>query len=142
MEAQNFKNHPRLVLGYHQIGLTSAFTVFVWSVINLISDFSSNTLFLCLFAFSFNLIAFYVRNFAAGNQDRIIRMEMRYNYHLLTGIRFETFENQLTIKQIVALRFASDDEIVELVNRAIANKMTPKEIKLAIKNWKADHQRI
>ncbi len=97
---------------------------------------------MCIFAFSFNVIAFYVRSFASGNQDRIIRMEMRYHYHLLTGVRFEPFENQLTIKQIVALRFASDEELVELINVAIAKKMTPKEIKLAIKNWKGDYQRV
>ncbi len=142
MEPQNFKNHTRLVFGYHHIGLLSAFILLIWSIVNLINDLNSNTLFTSLFAFTFIIIAIYVRNFASGNQDRIIRMEMRYNYHLLTGVRFETFENQLTIKQIVALRFANDDEIVDLINQTISNKMTPKEIKLAIKNWNADHQRI
>ena len=142
MKTQNYKNHPRLVFGYHQVGLLSALIVFVWTIVNLIKDFNTNSIFMCIFAFSFNVIAFYVRSFASGNQDRIIRMEMRYHYHLLTGVRFEPFENQLTIKQIVALRFASDEELVELINVAIAKKMTPKEIKLAIKNWKGDYQRV
>ncbi len=142
MKIQNYKNHSKLVFGYHQIGLLTALGIFIWSIVNLVNEFNSNNLFLVVFTFTFNVIAFYVRSFAAGNQDRIIRLEMRYRYHLLTGIRYETLESKLHIKQIVALRFASDEEIVELTKRAIEEKLTPKQIKLAIKNWQGDYQRI
>ena len=142
MKTQNFKNHSRLVFGYHQVGMLSAFAILIWSFVNLFTDFNSTNLFLSFFAFSFNVITFYVRSFALGNQDRIIRMEMRYRYYLLTNVRFETFENKLNSKQIVALRFASDEEIVELTKRAIEEKLTPKEIKKEVKNWQGDYNRI
>lgn len=142
MENQNLKNHSRLVFGYHQLGLLSALAAFIWSIINTTKNLNSTNLLLNLFSFSFVIIAFYVRHFSTGNQDRIIRMEMRYRYHLLTGIRFETFEKDLSIKQIVALRFAGDDELETLIKRTISEKLSPKDIKSAIKNWQGDYQRI
>jgi hypothetical protein len=48
----------------------------------------------------------------------------------------------LRMGQIIALRFAGDDEYVELVKRAADENMQAKEIKMAIKNWKADHNRV
>ena len=67
---------------------------------------------------------------------------MRYRYHLLTGKRFENLESQLDIKQIVALRFASDEELESLITKAINEKLSPKMIKSEIKNWQGDYQRI
>jgi len=49
--------------------------------------------------------------------------------------------NRLTVAQIVALRFASNEEFVELVDRAVSERMSNKQIKQAIRNWKADHHR-
>ena len=46
------------------------------------------------------------------------------------------------MKQIIALRFAPDDELIALADKALKEKMSNKEIKLAIKNWKADHHRM
>ena len=142
MKTQNYKNHTRLVFGYHQVGLLSALGLFIWSIINLVKEFNSTNLYLTIFTFVFIIITFYVRSFAVGNQDRIIRMEMRYKYQLLTGKRFENIENQLNIKQIAALRFASDEELESLILKAIDEKLTPKSIKLEIKNWQGDYQRI
>jgi hypothetical protein len=48
---------------------------------------------------------------------------------------------ELTPKQIVALRFASDDELGELLDRAIREKLPPREIKRAVKQWRPDHLR-
>jgi hypothetical protein len=49
--------------------------------------------------------------------------------------------NQLTPKQIVALRFASDEELGALLDRAIREKLSPQEIKRAVKRWRPDHLR-
>ncbi len=142
MKTQNYKNHSRLVFGYHQVGLLSAFGLFIWSIVNLVNECNSINLYLSIFTLVFIIIAFYIRSFAVGNQDRIIRMEMRFRYNLLTGKRFENLENQLTIKQIVALRFASDEELETLITKAINERLSPKLIKLDIKNWQGDYQRI
>jgi hypothetical protein len=143
METQNFKNHNSFKFSWHLIGgLLIAFILFVYSIVSLIREVNEETIFRLFFTFSFLIIAYYCRRFSTRNQDRIIRMEMRYRYHLLTGIRFETFEKDLSIQQIVAIRFAGDDELESLIKRTISEKLAPKDIKSAIKNWQGDYQRI
>jgi hypothetical protein len=52
------------------------------------------------------------------------------------------FDNKLTIGQIIALRFAANNEFVELAHKAVENNLSPKEIKQAIKHWKGDYDRV
>jgi hypothetical protein len=82
------------------------------------------------------------QHYALGNQNRIVRMEMRFRYFVLTGKRLELLEPQLTFGQIAALRFASDEELPGLLDRAIKEGMAPKEIKKAVRNWQADYMRV
>ena len=67
---------------------------------------------------------------------------MRNRYFHLTGKTFDEKEQKLTLGQIIALRFASDAELLNLMDRAIAEKITAKEIKQQIKNWKGDYLRV
>lgn len=69
-------------------------------------------------------------------------MEIRQRYFHLTGLPFYTKENQLKLGQIIALRFAGDDELLELMEKAILNKLSPKEIKLQVKDWQGDYRRV
>ena len=75
-------------------------------------------------------------------QDRLIRLEMRLRYYQLTQRRFEFIEYKLDIKQIAALRFASDDQLPYLINEAIEEHLSSKEIKKRIKNWMPDMMRV
>ena len=84
------------------------------------------------------LMAWYLRIFALKAQDRAIRAEENFRYHLATG---KVFPKELRMGQIIALRFASDDEFVALTAKAIADNLSNKQIKELIKNWKADHNR-
>ena len=59
-------------------------------------------------------------------------------HFVITG---KTLDPRLTIGQIIALRFAPDEEYLELIQRTIAENLEPADIKKAIKNWKADHHR-
>ena len=68
-------------------------------------------------------------------QDRIIRLEMQVR---LARLGLESSFPRLTVRQVVALRFASDAEMPALVNRAIGENLTGKQIKQAVKNWQAD----
>ena len=67
---------------------------------------------------------------------------MRNRYFHLTGKTFDEKERELRLGQIIALRFASDAELLNLMDRAIAEKITAKEIKQQIKNWKGDYLRV
>ena len=81
----------------------------------------------------------YTRRFPVRAQDRIIRAEENLRYFILTG---NQLDSRITMAQIIALRFAPDDEFVQLADRAANEQLRPEEIKKAIKQWKADHHRV
>lgn len=74
-------------------------------------------------------------------QDRIIMLEMKVRCAAVLQAGQDRLLSQLGPKQIVALRFASDEELGQLLQRAVADRLPPTEIKQAIKNWRADHFR-
>jgi hypothetical protein len=80
-----------------------------------------------------------VRGYATRLQDRIIRLEMQTR---LARLGLDARLPQLGTKQIVALRFASDAEMSALVERAIAEKLDPDQIKKAITTWQGDYLRV
>jgi len=75
-------------------------------------------------------------------QNRIIRLEMRYRYFVLTNERFELIEDKLRDSQIFALRFASDDELPGLVERALKENLSSNRIKKSILMWNPDNNRV
>ena len=91
-----------------------------------------------LLVFTLISVAFHSRSFALKAQDRAIRAEENFRYFVLTG---NPLPYGLTIDQVIALRFASDEEFVSLVEMTLRENLTPKEIKQAVKNWKADYHR-
>jgi hypothetical protein len=85
------------------------------------------------------LIWWYLRAFALRAQDRGIRAEENFRHFILTG---KPLDAKLRMRQIIALRFASDAEFPELAKRAVEEDLSSKTIKQQIKNWKADHHRV
>lgn len=144
MKDQNFANHRRYVPEYHYVLSFLLFIGFIGSIINLYrhkpyhGGFISSMLILILFVCAF-LIAALFRTFSLKAQDRAIRAEEGLRYFILTR---KPIDNRITIRQIAALRFAPDDELIPLVERAIAENLSPDDIKKAIKNWKSDHHRV
>ena len=74
-------------------------------------------------------------------QDRIISLEMQVRAAKVLAAGQDDLLAQLSPKQIVALRFASDDELGDLLSRAVREQMTPDAIKRAIKQWRPDYLR-
>ncbi|TXI83322.1 MAG: hypothetical protein E6Q38_03685 [Crocinitomicaceae bacterium] len=141
---QNYKNHLRLNPAHHFVLTPLATIIFVWSII-LAFDCSvalSYRIITVIATTSLLMTAFIARVYAIKNQDRIIRLEMRQRYFEMTGTSFSAKEKQLKLSQIIALRFASDEELLSLMERAIAEKLSSKEIKLAITDWQADYHRV
>jgi hypothetical protein len=85
------------------------------------------------------IIYWYARAFALRAQDRAIRAEENLRYFILTGKPLDT---RLRMSQIIALRFAPDDEFPSLAKKAVEEELRSKEIKAAIQKWKADHHRV
>lgn len=143
METQNFKNHGRLVTGYHKVLYPMLLAGVIGSCINLNQSCANGncyaaSLILLLFI-TVMLAAYFSRSFALKAQDRAIRAEENMRHFLMTG---KPLPSALTTRQIIGLRFASDEEFIELINDAIENKLNSKQIKAKIKNWKADHYRV
>ncbi len=82
------------------------------------------------------------QHYALMNQNRIVRLEMRLRYYILTQKRLETIEQKLSFEQIAALRFASDDELISLIQQAVDKKLSVTNIKKSIRNWEPDYMRV
>ena len=81
------------------------------------------------------------RSYIVRLQDRIIMLEMKVRCAEVLAAGQDARLAELTPKQIVALRFASDDELGDLLERAIREKLTPTEIKRAVRRWRPDYLR-
>lgn len=141
MSEQNYKNHTRYVIGYHVITFFAILALLIGSFFNLFKS-SENNLYsaslICLVAVILLLAFWYMRVFALRAQDRAIRAEENFRHFILTG---KPFPAGIRMGQIVALRFAPDEEFPELTERAVREKLAGRAIKEAIKNWKPDHNR-
>jgi hypothetical protein len=89
--------------------------------------------------FSAIVLSIKARIYALVAQDRAIRAEEQIRHFILTG---QALDGRLTTAQIVALRFAADDEFPDLAVRAVAEQWNAQQIKRAIKNWRADWHRV
>jgi fatty acid desaturase len=141
MKEQNLKNHARIVIGYHVISFVAILALLIGSFINLAHSAKENLYsasLICLIAVILALFFVFIRTFALKAQDRAIRAEENLRHFILTG---KPLSNKLTINQIIALRFASDAEYLDLVTKAIEQNLAPKQIKESIKNWRADYHR-
>jgi hypothetical protein len=92
-----------------------------------------------MLSFGTILTALFARTFALRAQDRAIRAEEQLRYYVMTG---KLLDPRLSIRQIIGLRFASNEEFVALAQRAADQNLSPKDIKQAVKNWRADTYRV
>ncbi len=136
---QNFKNHTRLNAPFHFFAVPATLVGLGFSIY---AFTEKQELTNAIMIFGFILIAFaltFARVYALKAQDRAIKADEKLRYFILTN---KMLPDQLKMGQIIALRFASDEEFVSLTEKAIAENLTSKEIKTAIKNWKADYYRV
>lgn len=142
MATQNAKNHSRYVPLYHFIAGFLVIAIFGGAIVNFIHADAhthySAALILCI-SVVLIILFWYARAFALRAQDRAIRAEENFRHFILTG---KPLPKELRMGQIIALRFASDDEFPSLAQQAVAEKLSQKQIKLAIKIWKPDYNRV
>ncbi|CAN5564766.1 hypothetical protein BH10BAC2_BH10BAC2_27390 [soil metagenome] len=144
MKEQHYKNHAQYVAGYHGITAFAIIAFLIGSFVNLYNSLDDHSnlysaSLICLAAIIFCLQFWYTRSFPLKAQDRAIRAEENLRHYVLTGRRFDA---RLTMSQIIALRFASDEEMPMLAQRAVEEKLSSRDIKKAITNWKADYDRV
>lgn len=144
MEQQNYKNHGRMAPKAYYVGIVLALIVIIFTLIYC-ADIPKGwdgsllpVLFLDL-CIGVILIGYYARAFALKAQDRAIRAEENLRHFAMTG---KLLDKRLTISQVIALRFASDEEFVSLAQKAADENISAKDIKTSIQNWRGDYYRV
>lgn len=145
MEPQNYNNHIRFYIPHHFV-FYPVIIVLLSSAIYFAVSEEHNRLFwtfISVLIVVIGWLSYMMRqHYALTLQNRIIRLEMRYRYFLLTKNKFEPLEEILTESQIFALRFASDEELPLLVEKAVSEKLSANTIKKNIVNWLPDNERV
>jgi hypothetical protein len=140
MPNQSAASHSRYVPGFHILTyLVILAALFIAIILMVHRGFSHETVFYLLIAVAVGLLAFYVRQFSVRNQDRIIRAEENFRSYRLSG---KTLDPRLRRSQVIALRFASDEEFIALSQKAVDENLNASQIKAAIQKWRVDHHRV
>jgi hypothetical protein len=141
-EAQNLKNHARLDPLYHVFSFGVFLANLIYASIHLYRHpgwAAGWYLFLSLAV----IVPFLrMRQYPLKVQDRVIRLEERLRLQALAPPEWRAQILRLSERQLIALRFASDDEVVGLAKQALEENLGSKQIKERIKNWRADDWRV
>jgi hypothetical protein len=139
---QTFENHARFIFAYHGIAFGILVINLIWSIYHVVVSFGMQSVLGLLLAFAFLLLFFYARLFALTVQDRIIRLEMRLRLARLLPPDLQPEIGRFTVDQLVAMRFAGDEELPGLARQVLADNLTDRKvIKKLVKNWQADYLR-
>jgi hypothetical protein len=140
--AQNFENHTKFVPAFHFVVLPIFAINLASSILRVRRDPSTNAVISLLVAVALILLAFCARIFALTVQDRVIRMEMQLRLQGLLPPDLRARIAELTVAQLVSLRFASDAEMPELARKVLADNLRDrKTIKKMVRDWQADNLR-
>lgn len=144
MKEQSAENHARYFPLQHFIwlplGAVLVISTVVYGIYRIVKSGFTFDIVLLFGALIIAIISgMLARIYGVKLQDRIIRTEERLRYYMLTQ---ERMDESFTIEQLLALRFAPDEEYVALAKRALKENLSLDDIKQEIKVWRADHNRI
>ncbi len=141
-QAQNYANHRHFVPLYHFVLFAVLVLNLLWTVVRAVRDFSLENVWGIVMGLALLAIYFYMRIFALTVQDRVIRLEMRLRLRDVLPAELAGRIKELKPGQLIALRFASDGELPELVREVLTNDIRDRDvIKRKIRDWQADHLR-
>jgi hypothetical protein len=139
---QTYKTHRRFVPAYHIGVLLSLLAYFVWSVYQLTQGITGSAIMGVILSAALMTMAISLRTQILRVQDRLIRLEMRLRLRENLSADLAARAVHLPVRQLIALRFASDAELPSLVQDVVDGKIaTPNDIKQKIREWQADHLR-
>ena len=142
-ETQTYQNHVRYYPLVHFVLVPVLLFNIVWQAVRLYQEPNWDRAEWLLAAFALLILNVAARLQALKAQDRVIRLEERLRYREILPADLAAQAAQLKTGKILALRFASDEELPELLQRILNGELkTPKEIKQAVKNWRGDYLRV
>lgn len=145
MKPQSYINHIRFYSPHHFVYYPILIIFLIISIYFAVTVSVNSLLWVfiaVIFVFLFCLAYMLRQHYALILQNRIIKLELRYRYFVLTGNRLETIEYKFTNDQLYALRFAPDAEFLPLLERSLEENLSGDDIKKAIVNWKGDYCRV
>ncbi len=142
MTEQNFKNHTRVDPLYHYAVMPVLLANLVVSIVRAFEQPGGYRFWLIAVALALLALAVRVRTYALEVQNRVILLQERLRMAALLPSEAGRLQGELTRAQVIALRFASDQELGPLAGLAAREKLTPKQIKERITVWRADDHRV
>ncbi len=142
-DQQNYSNHVRWQPLVHFIIFPLLFINLVFQSVRMYQEPNWDRFFLIILSLVFIMMNVAARVQALRAQDRVIRLEESLRYSQILPADLAERASGIRLGKVIALRFASDDELPELVRQVLDGELTSsKEIKRAIKNWRGDHRRV
>ncbi len=142
-EQQTYANHTRWFPLVHFVVTPLLVILFGFQIYRFWQEPNLDRLVWMVLVFTIILLSIAARLQALKAQDRVIRLEERLRYREVLSPDLAAKASQLPAGKMISLRFASDAELPDLVTQVLDGKLsTGKEIKMAIKNWRADHLRV
>lgn len=142
-EKQNYQNHTRYFPLVHFVLFPILFFNLIWQAVMLYQERTWDRGEWVLMAIVFIAMNVAARVQAIKAQDRVIRLEEQLRYKGVLSKDLADKANGLKTGQMIALRFASDEELSSLIERTLSGEFaTTKDIKLAVKNWRGDYLRV
>ena len=139
---QSYENHAKFIPVFHYIALPLLLVNFFGALFRVTQEISFYTFNGVGLAISLIVVAVFTRLFALKAQDRVIRLEEQIRMQTFLPDALKAHVGRLTMGQIVALRFASDEELVDLTQDALDQNTSPNALKQAVKNWRPDYDRV
>ena len=142
MADQSYKNHVRWLPAFHFFAVPVLLLNTINQLRHLYANPSRSTAFAAVVAAAILTVAFLARTQALQAQNRLIRLEMRLRLQQLLPADVMARFNDLTVAQLVGLRFASDGELPDLVRTVLKDGTKQADIKKMIKQWEPDYVRV
>ncbi len=139
---QTYKNHGRMDPLYHYVLGILLLLIFVHSIMLVVHHHDPVSITILTISIALLLIAYRVRTYSLKVQDRVIRLEERLRLMTILPPLLHHRIAELAVSQLVALRFASDKELMALTARVLEEKLDAKQIKAAIVDWRPDYLRV
>jgi hypothetical protein len=141
-DSQGLKNHGRYDPPYHFFLTFITIANLVISIVYLVHHFSFYPIWFVVLSLAAVVALLKMRSYPLRVQDRVIRLEERIRLQALAPAEWHTQIYRLTEDQLIGLRFAADDEVVELAKQALEHNLNRKQIKERIKDWRPDNWRV
>ena len=141
-DPQGLKNHARLDPKFHIFTFLVFTANLVIAIVYMVHHFCFYSAWLVFLSLAVFVPIFTLRLYPLKVQDRIIRLEERIRLQALAPSEWHTQIYRLSEDQMIGLRFASDDEVVELAKQALEHNLNRKQIKERIKSWRPDNWRV